>query len=158
MNIEEYLNENISTRQAHLKLEEDCLERGGNSAVHRGVLAEYLNGNIYSKPADLCHACNNPKCSNPRHLYWGSRSENVKDSVRAGTWVNPYQTKVNELGEIGAKKFFSEKSKYWHENNKIPQHKNTIYVNDGKITKRILKTDDIPEGWNRGRLKYNTSK
>jgi len=85
MLVEEYLQTLQLERQKHLDLESDCVERGGNSTNHRGVLAEYLNTPIYGRPADLCHACHNHKCSNPKHLYWGTRSENVYDSVAAGT-------------------------------------------------------------------------
>ena len=30
----------------------------------------------------MCHACNNGKCSNPKHLYWGTASENRMDRVK----------------------------------------------------------------------------
>jgi len=154
MDVNQYLSLSLNDRQKHLDLEEECLERGGGSAIHRGVLAQYLGGNIYSKPADLCHACHNGKCSNPKHLYWGTRSENVKDSIENGTWKNPYYLKVEELGEEEAKKFFSIKAKEWHEKRKTPQHKGTIYINDGKTNKRISKEENIPEGWVRGRKEY----
>lgn len=46
-------------------------------------------------PAHLfvCHTCNNAKCCNPAHLYLGTRSDNVRDSVLAGThkWASKQQ-------------------------------------------------------------------
>jgi len=154
MDATSYLSQDLSIRQQHLMLDEECIERGGNSSIHRGVLAEYLRGNIYNKPADLCHACNNEKCSNPRHLYWGTRSENVKDSMKAGTWYNPYQKMVEEHGEEGAKNILSERAKLWHSERTVPQHTGTMYVNDGKISKRIQKSEGVPAGWKRGRLGF----
>lgn len=71
-------------RQRHLNLREPCLERGGNSTVHKGVLAEFLNTNIPSGRILLCHACHNGKCSNPRHLYWGTDKENKEDYLLNG--------------------------------------------------------------------------
>lgn len=72
-------------RQSHLDLSEPCLERGGNSTNHKGVLAQYLDTNIpYGIQYPLCHACHNGKCSNPKHLYWGTCSENNQDAFDCG--------------------------------------------------------------------------
>ena len=35
---------------------------------------------------DACHSCDNPGCCNPDHVFPGTRSENVLDSVRKGRW------------------------------------------------------------------------
>lgn len=32
----------------------------------------------------VCHACDNPTCCNPSHLFRGSRSDNMKDAARKG--------------------------------------------------------------------------
>lgn len=79
INITEFIKLSKADRQAHLKLNEPCCERGGNSTNHKGVLAQYLNTTIPSGRILLCHACNNEKCSNPNHLYWGTDKENIVD-------------------------------------------------------------------------------
>lgn len=35
------------------------------------------------------HKCNNPACCNPKHLYWGTQKENIKDCILAGNKVDP---------------------------------------------------------------------
>ena len=78
----EYMEKTQEERQAHLDLDQPCLEIGSNSKGARALLAVLLNttaeglgkGNGY-----LCHACHNAKCSNPHHHYFGTPSENVVD-------------------------------------------------------------------------------
>ncbi len=98
MDVKDYLVLPKEDRQSHLDLNEKCLERGGNSTNHRGVLAQFLDTSIYGLPADLCHACNNGKCSNPRHLYWGTRQENVHDAIKAGTFASVFDRSVAKYG------------------------------------------------------------
>lgn len=95
--VEQWIKESKVVRTQHLNLEQPCVERGGNSTVHRGVLAQYLDTNFPSK-VDLCHACHNDKCSNPRHLYWGSRKENIQDAKDNGTWKTPWESIVAKYG------------------------------------------------------------
>lgn len=84
-----------------------CLERGGNSTNHKGVLAQFLGTNIPSRGGVcLCHACNNPKCSEPQHLYWGSYSDNEQDAIKNGK-LKPYQYVVEKHGTDVAKKLMS---------------------------------------------------
>ena len=98
MLVETYLIKEQSERQSHLDLNDECKERGGNSTNHRGVLAQYLDTPIYGRPADLCHACHNDKCSNPKHLYWGTRKENVQDARNNGTFKSVWESMVEKYG------------------------------------------------------------
>ena len=95
---ETILKESKSKRQQHLNLEEDCIKRGGSSTHHKGVLAQYLNTGIFSKPVLLCHACHDGECSNPKHLYWGSYKDNMDDSKNNGTWADPWSRMVEKYG------------------------------------------------------------
>ena len=81
--IYEYIKRPKIQRQEHLDLDDYCIERGGGSTLCKGLLAHLLETTIPSGHMILvCHACNNGKCSNPKHLYWGTPSENRMDRVR----------------------------------------------------------------------------
>lgn len=95
--VSEWINESREIRTKHLDLDSPCIERGGNSTNHRGVLAEYLNTDFPNK-IDLCHACHNGLCSNPKHLYWGTRKENVADAKSQGAHKNPFEHSVAKHG------------------------------------------------------------
>lgn len=105
------MNLSREERTTHLDLQSKCLERGGNSTNHKGVLAQYLDTEIPSgRVALLCHACHNSKCSNPTHLYWGTDKENIMiDSVQNGTWKSAWQRTVEKYGYEEACKMNSKK-------------------------------------------------
>ena len=96
IDITEFINRSREERRAHLQLDEPCCERGGNSTNHKGVLAEYLGSTIPSGRILLCHACNNEKCSNPRHLYWGTDKENI--TIDNPNHKSPWERKVEKYG------------------------------------------------------------
>ena len=151
-------------RQIHIKLEEACVERGGNSTNHRGVLAEFLDTTIPDKKVLLCHACHNGKCSNPKHLYWGTAAENVEDTISNGNFYRQQKgsegrTQTEETREKisrslrgkpsnnpsgiggGSTKGLTFKRKY-----------KQIWINNGIEQTRIKFDSDVPKGYNRGRL------
>lgn len=103
IDLKEYILLPKQERQQHTDLTLPCLERGGNSTNHKGVLAQYLNTNIPSGRILLCHACGNGKCSEPKHLYWGTDRENiVEDGKKFGTWKSAWQRQVEKNGIEGA--------------------------------------------------------
>ena len=96
LDITEFIKESKEVRQSHLTLDEPCCERGGISTQHKGVLAQYLDTTIPSGRILLCHACNNDKCSNPRHLYWGTDRENIiSDNPE---WKSAWHRSVEKYG------------------------------------------------------------
>lgn len=58
--INEYIKLPKDERQKHLKLDEPCLERGGQSMYLKGLLAHLHDTTIPSgKKIHVCHACHN---------------------------------------------------------------------------------------------------
>lgn len=100
--ITEYIKKDRDERRSHLELSEPCCERGGNSTVHKGVLAQYLTTTIPSGRILLCHACNNGNCSNPKHLYWGTDKDNLQDAKECGTYKTIWERAVEKYGLEGA--------------------------------------------------------
>lgn len=51
-------------------------------------LAHRLSFQTYKGPIpdglDVCHSCDTPPCINPDHLFAGTESENIQDSIRKG--------------------------------------------------------------------------
>lgn len=102
--IEEYILIPQVERQAHLNLDEDCVERGGDSVSFRGLLAYFLDTTIPKGcKIHMCHACNNKDCSNPHHLYWGTATENRRDFFENGG-KNIWECIVEKYGLEEAKK------------------------------------------------------
>lgn len=97
--VKEYILLPKQERQSHIDVSVPCLERGGNSTNHKGVLAQFLETTIPSGRILLCHACGNGKCSEPKHLYWGTDRENiVEDGKKFGTWKTPWERQVDKYG------------------------------------------------------------
>lgn len=102
--IKEYIRLPKSERQKHLRLDEPCIERGGNSTQFKGMLAVYVDTEIPHGRRDgvyLCHACNNDKCSNLTHLYWGTPKENYDDGVECGRIELKGSSDIEHLRKIG---------------------------------------------------------
>lgn len=59
-------------------------DRGKLERAHRWSY-KHFHGPIESSD-DVCHKCDNPPCVNPDHLFKGTRTDNILDSVKKGRW------------------------------------------------------------------------
>lgn len=59
-----------------------------NDGIRKNVLAHRLSFELAKGPipdgAFICHACDNPSCINPDHLFAGSAADNNEDKRRKG--------------------------------------------------------------------------
>lgn len=107
--IEEYILLSKEERQHHLRLDEPCIERGGQSMYLKGLLAHLHDTTIPSgHKIHVCHACHNGKCSNPNHVYWGTASENRLDANANGA-LTIWERMVAKYGIEEATKINSRK-------------------------------------------------
>lgn len=102
-NFEKYMELSLSERQLHLELGQDCIERGGNSTHFKGILSNYLGITIpRGSNVLLCHRCNNSKCSNIHHMYFGTSKENMDDQLNNG-YKTIWERMVEKYGEDKAR-------------------------------------------------------
>lgn len=66
----------------------------GNIAAHRFSYMLYVGD--FDKSKFICHTCDNPSCVNPKHLFVGTASENMKDKIKKGRVKNPPVHKGNK--------------------------------------------------------------
>lgn len=57
--------------------------KDGHGRAHTYSL-EMATGERYKPGMDTCHTCDNPSCVRPEHLYFGTRSQNIRDAVDRG--------------------------------------------------------------------------
>lgn len=76
----------------------------GKTVNVHAYVAERVHGPRPSSGHEVCHSCGkgHEGCVNPRHLYWGTRSDNVQDAIRHGTFGGGYVAPRGEKA-IGAK-------------------------------------------------------
>jgi len=142
--IEDYILLSKTMRQAHLKLDEPCINRGHDdvSSYMWGVLANRFD-TTYPTGSKImaCHACHNSACSNQYHVYWGTREENAQDAKANGK-KSVWECTVIKYGEEQAKLLNRHASgKHWI--NKDGMQK---YCNPKEIQEFIL------QGWKIGML------
>ena len=52
-------------------------------STHR-IALEVLHGTLLPRNLYACHACDNPRCNNPKHIFPGTATDNAVDALRKG--------------------------------------------------------------------------
>ena len=69
-----------------------------------GVNANRISWNLHNGPIPdglcVCHTCDNPICTNPKHLFLGTYNENNQDKCRKGRQPRGESTGAAKLTEV----------------------------------------------------------
>jgi hypothetical protein len=68
--------------------------RGKKVTAHRLAAFLWLQHPLDS-PLLVLHRCDNPSCFNPKHLFIGTQSDNLKDAIKKGRWTSPQKKKTH---------------------------------------------------------------
>lgn len=52
----------------------------GRTNICASRLSLFFKTHLWPVDRIACHTCDNPKCVNPNHLYWGTDAQNLQDS------------------------------------------------------------------------------
>lgn len=70
--------------QGNTKPEYGRFRRPSGSLVGSHIMAYELTNGKPPDGLDICHKCDNPPCCNPKHLFAGTTSDNIKDAILKG--------------------------------------------------------------------------
>lgn len=94
----------------------DCIDHGGREGHHYSTCyhqKRYIGKHVRAlmvatgQQADgrmALHTCDNKRCINPAHLYWGTAADNVRDMVERGQHRHPFPAKAHTNYRSGADK------------------------------------------------------
>jgi hypothetical protein len=73
-----------------------ALGRGNSQCVHKLVLLAFVG--VAPDKHECRHLNGDPADNRLENLCWGTRSENIKDAVRHGTWMTPERKAGGDKG------------------------------------------------------------
>ena len=120
--VENFVNETTrEERKKLLKLDEPCHLRGLKYSTQLIALVAYHYDTTLPENGNkilVCHGCMNSGCSNPNHMYWGTKKDNKLDDYQLGNQKTIYQSMVDKYGEDKAKEMIRENASKGGKKNK----------------------------------------
>ena len=120
--VEDFVSENSrEKRKEMLNLLDPCHERGLKYSTQLVALVAYHYDTTLPENGNkivVCHGCNNSKCSNPNHMYWGTKRDNKLDDYEFGNQKSIYQSMIEKYGEEETKTILRERASKGGKGNK----------------------------------------
>ena len=174
-NYEEWKIDEIEpmTREEHSRLHMVVYKQGLGSAesikkAHETLNQKYKNGEIVVWNKGLTKETDSRIKTSPRKGKTGDDFPFLKVSKKgkSGGWnrgITPDDLRYESLKHSDEwKKNQSDllklRSKNGQNDSFIYSCKDTVFINNGTVNKRINKNQEIPDGWVRGRIKYKRNK
>lgn len=141
------MKKSIRIRRHHLQLKSACIMLGNSdSRLCKGLLAHFLKTTLPSRRTiHLCHACNNASCSNPKHLYWGTPKENVKDAIVSGRRKTLYEYMKHKYTPTECKAIWSRAGKIGSKTANFIRRPTKAYIK--KFRNTVISCNPSAWGW-----------
>lgn len=96
-----------------------CFENGYGQFILDGTHVKahrysyYLENGPLPEDIDICHSCDNRKCVRPKHLFPGTRSDNMQDASKKGRIARGERVPQSKLTESQVREIRQDTRPQW---------------------------------------------